>query len=43
MHLFVTNEVYIIQKINKRKNSDVLKDYLKLRYSSSKKKSTKQQ
>lgn len=38
MHLFVTNEVYIIQKINKRKNSDVLKDYLKLRYSSSKKK-----
>ena len=38
MHLFVTNEVYIIQKINKRKNSDVLNDYLKLRYSSSKKK-----
>lgn len=37
MHLFVTNEVYIIQKINKRKNSDVLNDYLKLRYSSSKK------
>lgn len=38
MHLFVTNEVYIIQKINKRKNSDVLNEYLKLRYSSSKKK-----
>lgn len=37
MHLFVTNEVYIINKINKRKNSDVLNDYLKLRYSYSKK------
>ena len=36
MHLFVTNDVYIIQKINKRKNSHVLNDYLKLRYSYSK-------